>query len=260
MYGFAIERELVEIDPTARMNAARFGAKSVERDRVLSREELIVLVRQLKLSSPSKNLPGEARLKDQTKLAVWLLLATAVRVSELISLHWRDVDLSNATAVVKMEDTSTKRHAQTIFLSAFAKERFEELAKITRRTGQNPGWCWPAARKPDSPVCIKTIGKQLHDRQRPTRMSGRSKAGSSLVLAGGAWTPHDLRRTAATLLGDADVDQRVIDRILAHREQDDMRRIYQRQKMLDQKRDAWATLGKILQEIKDSADRESDIT
>jgi hypothetical protein len=39
-----------------------------------------------------------------------------------------------------------------------------------------------------------------------------------------------------------------------------MRRIYQRQKMHDQKKDAWAVLGKILQEIKDSADRESDIT
>jgi integrase len=260
MYGFAIERELVEIDPTARMNATKFGARSVERDRVLSGQELIQLGRQLRLSTPTEKLPGTARLKDETKIAIWLLLGTGLRISELLSLRWGDVDLNECTADVRMQDSATKGHAQTVFLSRFAKERFEELAAMTRKPGQNPGWCWPAIRKPDNPVCIKTINKQLNDRQRQTRLRGRSKAGDSLVLAGGKWTPHDLRRTAATLLGDADVDQRVIDRILSHREADGMRRIYQRQKMHDQKKDAWAVLGKILQEIKDSADRESDIT
>ena len=34
------------------------------------------------------------------------------------------------------------------------------------------------------------------------RMSGRSKHTNSLSLAGGKWTAHDLRRTAATMMAE----------------------------------------------------------
>ncbi|MEZ5643628.1 MAG: hypothetical protein R3E99_00430 [Burkholderiaceae bacterium] len=53
-------------------------------------------------------------------------------------------------------------------------------------------------------VCVKTVTKQVGDRQRPgaAPMSGRSKDVDALVLPGGKWTPHDLRRTAATTMAE----------------------------------------------------------
>jgi integrase len=259
MYGFGIERALLEVDPTARMSAAKFGAQSVERDRVLSRNELVMLARQLRLSAPGDLLPGAARLKDETKLCLWLLLATGIRISELLSLHWRDVDMEARAAVVKMEDTRKKQHSQTLYLSDFAAARFGELAAITKRLGRDPGWCWPAMRKPDTPVCAKSVNKQLNDRQRLVKMRGRSKAGAALALPGGKWVPHDLRRTAATLMGDADVPPHVIEKILGHTDENRIRRTYQRQALEDQKKAAWSVLGGLLEGIKVEADRVSDI-
>ena len=42
MFGFALDRDYVDADPTARVKKAHIGA-DVERDRVLSEAELILL-------------------------------------------------------------------------------------------------------------------------------------------------------------------------------------------------------------------------
>ena len=46
MYGFALARDYVDADPTARVKKARIGA-DVERDRVLSEAEMIRLFQKL---------------------------------------------------------------------------------------------------------------------------------------------------------------------------------------------------------------------
>lgn len=52
--------------------------------------------------------------------------------------------------------------------------------------------------------CVKTVTKQVGDRQRPgdAPMTGRSKDVDALVLPGGKWAPHDLRPTAATNMAE----------------------------------------------------------
>ncbi|MCU0833519.1 MAG: hypothetical protein MUC77_03640 [Chromatiaceae bacterium] len=67
--------------------------------------------------------------------------------------------------------------------------------------------------------------------------------------AGAGWRRHDLRRTAATLLGEAGVAGDVIERCLNHREPNKVRRTYQRQEMIEDQRQAGATLGNRLEEI-----------
>jgi integrase len=260
MYRFGIDREFVEVDPTAMLKPSKFGVTNVERDRILTSDELVTLASQLRLSTPDQLLPGQARMKDETKLALWLLLATGLRIGELLTLHWRDVDLKTGMAMVRLEDTKTKQHQQTVYLSAFALARFNELAETTKRSGNDPGWCWPALRKPGSPVCTKTINKQINDRQRTQKMNGRSKAGDSLSLPGGKWTPHDLRRTAASTLRRLKVARDVIERMLNHADENKVARIYQRDDLNDERRAAWQVLGKYLQGIMDEADRVTDIT
>jgi integrase len=256
MYRFAISRELLELDPTAMLRSADFGVRMTERDRVLSRDEIRLLARQLVLSSPDEKLPGDARLKDTTKLAIWLQLSTACRIGELLNAHWNDVDLESGEWRITLEDSATKRHQQTVYLSDFARERFADLARLTRRKGRDLGFCFPDMRKGKTgPVCSKTISKQIADRQCAERTkSRRSKACGALMLPGGKWTPHDLRRTAATLLGDAGVDSSVIERILNHTEENRIKRTYQRQMLVEQQRAAWQTLGMILEELRASGE------
>lgn len=248
MYRFAISRELLELDPTAMLKAADFGVRAVERDRVLSPDEIKLLSKQLRLSGDSEKLPGDARLKDTTKLAILIQLSTACRIGELVTANWQDVDFEKSEWRISLEDSATKRHTQTVYLSDFAKARFDELARLTRR-GRGGGYCFPDSRKGRSgPVCPKTISKQIADRQAAGERtkSRRSKACHALALPGGKWTPHDLRRTAATLMGDAGVDAGVIEKILNHTDENRIRRTYQRQQLIDQQRAAWAKLGEIL--------------
>jgi integrase len=78
------------------------------------------------------------------------------------------------------------------------------------------------------PVCIKSFGKQLADRQRKAdeRMKNRTKATASLELPGGRWTAHDLRRTAATVMARLGFPGDTIHECLNHVQADRMARVY----------------------------------
>jgi integrase len=78
-------------------------------------------------------------------------------------------------------------------------------------------------------------------------MKGRSVNTNSLVLPGGKWTPHDLRRTGATMMGALGVRPDVIEKCLNHVEQNKLVRIYQRQKLQMEQAEAWLLLGERLE-------------
>jgi integrase len=97
----------------------------------------------------------------------------------------------------------------------------------------------------DGPVCIKSFGKQLADRQRPPerRLQHRSKRTESLVLPGGRWTAHDLRRTAATFMADLGISGDVIDECLNHVIESRVRRTYIRNRRPAEQARAFDALG-----------------
>ena len=74
-------------------------------------------------------------------------------------------------------------------------------------------------------------------------MKCRSLNINALELAGGKWTPHDLRRTGATMMGVLGVRPDVIEKCLNHVEQNKLVRTYQRQKLEVEQTDAWHLLG-----------------
>ena len=65
----------------------------------------------------------------------------------------------------------------------------------------------------------------------------------ALILPGGKWTAHDLRRTGSTIMAELGVRPDVIERCLNHTEQDRMKRIYQRHSYHEEMREAWRLLG-----------------
>lgn len=80
-------------------------------------------------------------------------------------------------------------------------------------------------------------------------MSNRSAMAHALLLPGGKWTPHDLRRTGATLMTMMGVLPEVAERCLNHTEENKVKRIYQRHSYAREMADAWMLLGEHLNNL-----------
>jgi len=226
-FNFAIAREWVDVHPLAGLTKEKIGGRQKERDRYLSEEEIIALNRQL----PAAN------LLRTTELAIWIMLSTCCRVGELSQARWTNINLDDGEWFIPAGNSkNTKDH--TIFLSDFAKEQFQAMHAITK----DSNWCLPA-RNGESHINLKSITKQIKDRVRSEPLANRTMATGTLLLSGGAWTPHDLRRTGATMMGELGVMGEVIERCLNHVEQNKLKRIYQRHELKGEQQEAWRLLG-----------------
>lgn len=249
MLNFALDREFIEVNPLASIRKRQIVGKQTERDRYLSEEEIQLLVVAA----------SESKLSEKNQCAMWIMLATGVRIGECMGAIWSDtlpdktsdarhflhdlqgrgnkyseglkigiVDLSAGTWYLP----ATKNNRDhTIHLSAFAKVQFKQLrnhrAKLPNSTELTP-WIFPSPRDSSKPVCIKSFGKQLADRQRSPdkRMRGRSNKTESLLLPNGRWTAHDLRRTTGTIMARLGCSGDVIDEALNHKIESRVRRTY----------------------------------
>jgi integrase len=232
MFRFALSRDWIEADPTATLRKADFGGKDVERDRVLSESE----IKELTIKMPN------AKLQPQTEAAIWVMLATCCRVGELSQAKWSDLDLEGKRWRIPAANAKNQRE-HIVALSDFAIRHFKAIKEVQT----SAVWLFPASKIDDngcqSHLDEKAITKQVRDRQRVVPLKGRSKVSDVLLLGGGTWTPHDLRRTGATFMGELGVDGDVIERCLNHIEPNRIKRTYQRQRTEDAKARAWDLLG-----------------
>lgn len=235
MFGFALDRDYIEADPTARIKKKSIGPDG-ERDRVLSEAELIALFTKL----------PKAGLAETSKCALLIQLSTLARIGEVVSAKWENVDFERRLWLMP-ETKNGKTHQ--VWLSDFALRQFERLKDIT---GKTP-WCFPSSRydatKPETslPLDQKTITKQVADRQcEGNPIAGRTKLVNALMLSGGQWRPHDLRRTGASKMAELGSLPDVIERCLNHTEENKMKRIYQRATYESQMRDSWQIWGQRL--------------
>ncbi len=233
MFRYAVDRDIIEHEPTAAIRKARIGGKPTERDRVLSEDEIRALHRQL----------PAAQLFPSTEAALWLALATCCRIGELLRAEWQHVRLEAREWFIPA-DNSKNGKPHTVYLSDFALHHFAALRAINSASK----WCFPN-RGDSEHVCIKTVTKQLGDRQRgeAAPMSRRSPHTNALALPGGKWTPHDLRRTGATLMTALGVLPEVAEKCLNHTEESRVKRTYQRYSYDAEKREAWRLLGERLE-------------
>lgn len=260
MFAFALVRELIERNPLDTITRRHAGGTDTLRERVLSLDEITKLAQQV----------PHARLNPRTAAALWLLLSTGARVGELMGAVWAgpNINLKTLAALPQAQDvkigvvdamsstwylpTTKNEREHTIHLSAFALAQFEKLAAL-REAGTDGSplpWVFPNTAG-NGPVCVKSFGKQLADRQRPAdkRLSGRSKHTESLSLPGGRWTAHDLRRTAGTLMASLGISGDVIDECLNHVIESRVRRTYIRDRRPIEQARAFDALGGRLDEV-----------
>ena len=194
-----------------------------------------------------------ANLAPATEIAIWIMLSTGCRVGEISQARWADVDLEQGQWVIPAGHSKNAREL-TVFLSDFSLQQFKDLKTATG----DSAWCLPA-RDRKKHIGLKTIAKQIRDRIRTEPLAHRTQATGTLLLSGGEWTPHDLRRTAATLMGELGVIGEIIERCLNHVEPNRLKRTYQRQERKDEQRDAWRRLGERLALLQSASENENVI-
>lgn len=243
MFRFALERDYIDADPTASIRKGKTFKPDNERDRVLSEDE----IRELFTKLP------HAGLAKTTEIALKVCLSTACRIGEILNAKWQDVSIDNATWIIPPEN-SKNGDAHQVALSPFALAQFQELKNYST----SAVYCVPN-RTDTAPVCNRTVGKQIGDRQLDNDrapMTGRTKLTEALKLSGGKWTTHDLRRTAATLMSMLGVMPDVIDKCQNHKEQNRIKRTYQRYDYQKEKREAWLILSERLALLATGAQRD----
>jgi integrase len=231
-------------------------------DRVLSSSEIIELRDLLQhgvdeFANAADKRRARRPLAKPTQRAIWIMLSTLCRVGELSMARWDDVDLAGAEWFIPKENVKDSVADMRIYLSPFALAQFQLLHAATGHSA----WCFPSADE-QSHIDTKSITKQIGDRQ---SMFKKSKDGgvrkpmknrrcdNTLVLANGKtgdWTPHDLRRTGATMMQSLGVPLDTIDRCQNHvLSGSKVRRHYLHHDYVKEKRDAWRVLGTRIEEL-----------
>lgn len=177
------------------------------RDRTLSPEEIRIFLR----------VSMESNMRRQFKVALRLILLTMVRKSELLLARWTDVDFHQAEWHIPIEYSKTRK-PHIVYLSRQAVELFRELRVLS--VGSElvmPGR--GSLTKTFAHSCINTALKKA--------LQGQAVP---------AFTIHDLRRTASTLLHENGWPSDVVEKALNHT-MGGVRGIYNRAQYADQRRE-----------------------
>ena len=153
-----------------------------QRHRVLSREELAALLPVLRDGPEAHG------------ACLRFILLTAARLGEAGNARWRDIDWQAGTWTIPREQAKSDRE-HIVPLSRQA------IALLRRRM--------PPDAQPDDLIFTTETG---------TPLGNWDRAGKWFQTASGTtgWHRHDLRRTAATLMGELGTDPHVIEAALGH--------------------------------------------
>ncbi len=194
----------------------------------------------------------ERPLKLETQIAIWICLGTICRIGELLMTRWEHVDFENRKWSIPKENTKGKEYEHVVFLSDFTLKQFQQLHDLTGKSN----YAFPA-RNTDIHVCLKSVSKQVGDRQSKFKLRTKKlkhRVGSnSLVIGSKEWTPHDLRRTGATMMQELTISREIINLCLNHSIGSKIDRSYLLHLYENERREAWHKLGDRLEAILSSS-------
>ena len=209
VFRWAIERGQ-KVENPAELVRPTSIARFEPRDRALSPAEIGLMYRYMDRVGTS----------PQYRAAIKLLLLTMVRKSELSNATWSEINFSEALWTIPKERMK-RRNPHLVFLSRQALDIF--IALKTFAGGSE--FVLPSRYDSDIPMSAATLNRVLALTYRAAQKDGKqlSKFG-----------PHDLRRTASTLLHESGYNTDWIEKCLAH-EQKGVRAIYNKAEYREQR-------------------------
>jgi len=185
VFELALDAECIETNPLLRLTKSIPGLKPVTKDRILTDKELITAWQAI----------DDATGDERTKAALKLILVTAQRPIEVTSMHRNQIEGNWWTLQSKDVKTSVTHR---IYLSPTA----------LKLIGDNEGYIFPSYKVGENeerrPIVRQTLS-QLVVRHEYFDLP--------------SWTPHDLRRTARTIMARIGIQEAIAEAILNHKKQ-----------------------------------------
>jgi integrase len=214
IFGHALDEGVVDANVTAGIKLPR---PETPRDRYLKADEIRRFWNGL----------DDAVMTKQIKLILRLLLVTGQRRGEVVGLHWDELDVEGSLWELPAARTKSRR-ANRVPLTPLAWE-------IIHATGTTDGYVF--ARAGGEPPVLRSISQAMR-RDLP-----------ALGLADNPATPHDLRRTLASQMGELGVERLILKKLLNHRDRDITGAVYELSEKFEQRRWAMEAWSNRLQEI-----------
>jgi integrase len=186
VFEYAIEREYLDANPMLKLSKIVPSLKPVVKKRVLTDSE----IRQVWQALNAGN--GDPRT-ERTKAALKLILVTAQRPGEVAAMHRSQID----GRVWALEHTKNDQPHQ-VYLTDTA------LKLIGTGDGFIFSSCRVAGADEPRPIARQTMGKHV---------------ASNKYFGLPPWTPHDLRRTARTIMARLGVPEEHAEAVLNHKKQ-----------------------------------------
>lgn len=186
MFDYAMTAGLVQVNPVLSL-PMRHVHRAKSRERALSPDE----IRKFLVAA------FESNIRRQFKIGLQLILLTMVRKSELLLARWSHVDFEQAEWHIPAEHSKTGK-PHIVFLARQALALFEELQILA----SGSELVLPGRGSLTKPFAHNAINNAL-----------------KVALAGQdipAFTIHDLRRTASTLLHENGWPSDVVEKALNH--------------------------------------------
>ena len=226
LFNWATDEEYLPANPAAGVKlpvSVREHLSKGGRDRVLTDSEIATIWKQLDW------LEDDAKIKSLapvTAAAFRLILFTAQRPGEVMSMRWSDIEDGEWWRIPG--EVAKNGQSHRVYLSPQAREVLRDLHPYTG----DSEWVLESPRKPGRHLTtIKTANQGILRRCEMEH-----------------WSPHDLRRTAATKMRALGVSRRTVQGILNHKDRS-VTAVYDRYGADPEKREALCTWGQRVEEI-----------
>jgi integrase len=186
IFSFAVKRDILMASPCVGIDKRH---QEMPRERVLTENEIMKFWRGL----------DESSMNERLQLALMLVLVTAQRKGEVATAEWSEVDLESGWWIIPPEKTKNKKRHR-VSLSPLALKLF----KSAKRLARSSKWVFPS---PKPSRAGEHIGEEGISRAVKANLD---------IFDVDPFTPHDLRRTAATQISILGTPRLVIEKILNH--------------------------------------------
>jgi integrase len=198
-------RKYIAINPCSNLPKKDDEPSAHDDGRVLTADE----IRTFWYGLDDPDCPGD-RL---SKLALKLSLVTTLRTGEIVAIERNGVGPSTVTIPLRVVKSRRSKKARDVVqpLNSLARELLGEVFTIgdTERRYAFPG----TGRRQGGSMRQQTLAHLLNRKSRDEA----GKMGINEYLGLDHWTPHALRRTAATILEQLGFDDGLIGKVLTHK-------------------------------------------
>lgn len=197
MFSFAVKRGVLDASPCVEIDAP---AKENHRERFLAEEEIKKFWFGL----------DNAKMSDGTKVALKLLLVTAQRKGEVTQAEWSEIDFKKGWWTIPKEKTKNERiHRVPIPKMAI------DLFKQAKELSGDSIWVFPSIK--DRSITPRSISRAVRNNsKKKPREAPMHKPPYGDFFEINHFTPHDLRRTATSMMTLSGIDEVHVSKVLNH--------------------------------------------